>query len=109
MKKIIIIIVPLIFFGLLLTVYSLNGDPKAEEKAKPLKKVFTKPVESVDYQAKIFGVGKLGSKEEIKLSFKTGGIIQQIHVREGQRVRKGQLLGSMPEPNKLKPVYNKPK
>lgn len=36
--------------------------------------------------------GMLASKKEIKLSFKTGGIIQKIHVEEGQEVKKGQQL-----------------
>ncbi|MFC2120844.1 efflux RND transporter periplasmic adaptor subunit, partial [Bacteroidota bacterium] len=39
--------------------------------------------------------GKLSFKEEIKLSFKTGGIIKKIHVDEGQTVKKGSLLAEL--------------
>lgn len=39
--------------------------------------------------------GILASKEEVKLSFKTGGVIARILVDEGQTVRKGQLLASL--------------
>jgi RND family efflux transporter MFP subunit len=39
--------------------------------------------------------GRLSSSSEIKLSFKIGGIIDAISVREGQAVRKGQVLASL--------------
>ncbi len=40
----------------------------------------------------IHSVGKVYSKAEAKLAFKTGGIIKNILVDEGQVVRKGQVL-----------------
>lgn len=39
--------------------------------------------------------GILVSSEEMKLSFKTGGIVDRIYVREGDKVRKGDLLASL--------------
>jgi len=39
--------------------------------------------------------GTLVTSEEMKLSFKTGGIVAKIFVREGERVRKGDLLASL--------------
>jgi RND family efflux transporter MFP subunit len=39
--------------------------------------------------------GILSSKKEMKLSFKTGGIIEKIFVDEGQYVRKGQVLATL--------------
>ena len=39
--------------------------------------------------------GLLASEEEARLSFKTGGVIARITVKEGDRVRKGQLLASL--------------
>ncbi|TDB64079.1 efflux RND transporter periplasmic adaptor subunit [Arundinibacter roseus] len=36
--------------------------------------------------------GRVASSEEARLSFKIGGIVSQILVKEGQAVRKGQLL-----------------
>ena len=39
--------------------------------------------------------GRLAFSSEIKLSFKIGGIINQISVHEGQKVRKGQVLASL--------------
>ncbi|WP_353719759.1 efflux RND transporter periplasmic adaptor subunit [Dyadobacter sp. 676] len=39
--------------------------------------------------------GLLGSENEARLSFKIGGIIRDILVEEGDRVRKGQLLATL--------------
>ena len=39
--------------------------------------------------------GMLASQAEMKLSFKTGGIVSRLHVDEGASVRKGQLLASL--------------
>lgn len=58
----------------------------------PVKKVEVVPVETINYEATVSATGRLALKEEAKLSFKTGGIIAQIKVDEGQRVKKGQLL-----------------
>lgn len=38
--------------------------------------------------------GYLSTQDETKLSFKTGGVIDHIYVKEGDRVRSGQLLAS---------------
>lgn len=39
--------------------------------------------------------GLVSSLQEARLSFKTGGIIEKIYVKEGQNVRKGQLLATL--------------
>ena len=39
--------------------------------------------------------GTIGSKQEARLSFKIGGVIESLAVREGQYVRKGQLLARL--------------
>jgi multidrug efflux system membrane fusion protein len=43
----------------------------------------------------LHSTGVLVSSEEYKLSFKTGGIIGKIYVKEGDRVKKGKLLASL--------------
>lgn len=43
----------------------------------------------------VHSTGILSSSDELKLSFKTGGIISSIKVNEGEKVRKGQLLASL--------------
>lgn len=39
--------------------------------------------------------GLVNSLQEARLSFKTGGIIEKIYAKEGQNVRKGQLLATL--------------
>lgn len=39
--------------------------------------------------------GMLVNKDEIRLSFKVGGVIRRLSVMEGERVRKGQKLGEI--------------
>lgn len=62
---------------------------------RPAKQVTTAKVEPIDYAEVVFATGKLSSKEQIKLSFKTGGIIRRIYVQEGQNVQAGALLAEL--------------
>lgn len=39
--------------------------------------------------------GLLVNKDELRLSFKVGGVISRIHVQEGQRVKRGQRLAEI--------------
>ncbi len=43
----------------------------------------------------IHASGVLKTKEEMRLSFKVGGVIERIHVTEGMSVHKGQLLAAL--------------
>lgn len=68
-----------------------------KEKAPEIKKVTVQQVETE--QAKIMQIaipvistGFLNAKVESKLSFKTGGIISEINVNEGDYVKKGTVL-----------------
>ncbi len=70
-------------------------NPESDTSARQAKEVKTVEVKSYDYQETVFASGRLSSTEEAKLSFKTGGIIKKIYVREGQSVRKGQLLAEL--------------
>jgi RND family efflux transporter MFP subunit len=67
------------------------------EKTKDVQKipVSIQKLEPVNDPIPIESSGILGSQAEVKLSFKIGGIIQDIKVEEGQFVRKGQVLASL--------------
>ncbi|MEO1513532.1 MAG: efflux RND transporter periplasmic adaptor subunit [Bacteroidota bacterium] len=95
MKKSILFIIPVVLVISLLAVFQLSGNSEAESKAKKTRRVMTEKARQIAYQETIFATGKLSSKEEIKLSFKTGGVIHKIYVAEGQKVRKGQLLAEL--------------
>ena len=71
------------------------------KKTPPQREESTRlPVRTISVKEKVVSFpvhtsGKLASKTESKLSFKTGGIIQRIHVDEGQTVEEGQLLAAL--------------
>ena len=73
---------------------SCQGPEKEQEKDRSVKI----NVHEVNYQPYSFPVhtsGKLVSETESKLSFKTGGIIANIFVEEGESVSKGQTLAAL--------------
>jgi RND family efflux transporter MFP subunit len=78
---------------LLLATGCRNNQPLTRQEAIPLVKVTGLNRQEVSIP--VHSTGILSSSEEIKLSFKTGGIISEIHVREGQSVKKGTLLASL--------------
>lgn len=57
--------------------------------------VTTFKIQKRGYSFPINTSGKIKALEEIKLSFKTGGIINKIYVTEGQQVHKGDLLAAL--------------
>lgn len=56
------------------------------------QRVKVAPVSRKAISMPVHSAGILSSSEEMKLSFKTGGIISRINVNEGDRVKKGQTL-----------------
>lgn len=63
-----------------------------QEAAQPAQKVRLKPVVKGNLAVAVVSNGVLSSSEEIKLSFKTGGIVASVRVQEGEKVKKGQVL-----------------
>ncbi len=53
------------------------------------------PVSTVVRAEPVVASGLVSSAQEARLSFKVGGIINQMYVEEGQSVRKGQLLATL--------------
>jgi RND family efflux transporter MFP subunit len=71
------------------------GDNGPREVPRPAVAIQTIRVTDTVIVFSVRTAGKLASKSESKLSFKTGGIIQNIMVDEGQSVRKDQLLAQL--------------
>lgn len=65
---------------------------KADEAVVPVKLT---PVQTVVRAEPVAASGLVSSAREARLSFKIGGIINQMFVEEGQTVRKGQLLATL--------------
>lgn len=70
-----------------------NGkEPSAGKSAAPVR---VATVETAPAVESLRAVGVLAPADEVRLAFKTAGLIQAIHVEQGQAVRKGQLLATL--------------
>lgn len=79
---------------LLLALYGCAAS-SADSNERELIAVRTAAVERALLAPPVRVSGILAGKQESKLSFKVGGIIERILVREGQRVQAGQLLARL--------------
>jgi RND family efflux transporter MFP subunit len=73
-------------------------NPGHDQTASPEKEavpVVLRPLVRQQVSPPISTSGQFTSDDEAYLSFKTGGVIDRIHVSEGEAVRKGQLLASL--------------
>lgn len=69
-----------------------RATPPDETRADVAAPVRTVPVESVDVAREVRAVGVLAPRDEIRLAFKIGGMIDRITVEAGDRVQSGQPL-----------------
>lgn len=85
-----------IFSGIIFTL--LTGCNSAET-ARPVHentvKIRVHPVQYKEYKIPVRAVGMLGTSTQMKLSFKTGGLVSQINVSEGESVKVGQSLAAL--------------
>lgn len=89
-----------LFYFLLISVGLLNCKSKDEKKQTNVTQeeflsVSTQPVQAISANEPISVSGVLASDSEVKLAFKTGGLIKKIYVNEGQFVKAGQLLAEL--------------
>jgi membrane fusion protein, multidrug efflux system len=78
-----------------LILLSACTNQQQESKTEKIHPVTIAVVEKQTWRKPIHASGVLSSKTEIKLSFKTGGIIESVNVSEGQFVRKNTRLASL--------------
>lgn len=72
-----------------------KGDTLKAEIPKGKIPVRTEAIVQQAADLVIQATGKFTTDEETMLSFKTGGIVSHIYVREGDKIRKGQLLATL--------------
>jgi len=89
------LIIPIFLLSIGLISCSDQTPTESEPAAVAAKKINTVTATPVKYQHSVFASGRLSSSEEARLSFKTGGIIRKVYVREGQQVKQGQLLAEL--------------
>jgi RND family efflux transporter MFP subunit len=84
-----------IVFALMIIVSA--GCKNREVKVAPDEAVLVRvtPITTGNITIPVHSTGTLVSSDELKLSFKTGGIIATINVKEGEHVKKGDLLASL--------------
>ena len=82
---------------ILLAIFIISSCHNAREKDNTPEVIHVKTgkVEKRKVSIPIRSSGMLASDEEIKLSFKSGGIIENIPVNDGHKVGKGELLASL--------------
>jgi RND family efflux transporter MFP subunit len=70
-----------------------NGqEPETEKTAAPVR---VATVETAPATEMLRAVGVVAPADEVRLSFKTGGVVRSIEVQQGERVRAGQLLATL--------------
>jgi RND family efflux transporter MFP subunit len=83
----------ILIFSLL--VFTACGKKQGNGLSRQAVSIRTSPVAVQFLSEPVRTSGFLSSETEAKLSFKTGGIIQRLYVREGERVRQGQVLAGL--------------
>ena len=71
-----------------------NNEDNIQETTDVVK-IATSQVKEFEYNHQVITSGKVTSSEESKLSFKTGGVINAILVKEGDMVKKDQVLATL--------------
>jgi membrane fusion protein, multidrug efflux system len=77
--------------------WSCGGEKKETAKAIDESAIAVKltPVQLGEYSLPVVSSGLIATETESRLSFKIGGVITKIFVKEGQTVSKGQLLATL--------------
>lgn len=70
-------------------------DHVAEPSGTPSAPVHAAPVESVAVASSVRAVGVLAPRDEVRLAFKVGGVIERLGVDVGDRVTRGQVLATL--------------
>lgn len=72
--------------------YSTSAEQGVDHGRKLVRVTTIQPLEN---PLPVLATGKVSSKKEILLSFKTGGIVKRLFVEEADRVERGQLLAQL--------------
>lgn len=95
MKKILKSFSYLIVIAIALSVARCNQKTQAATNIDDAIPVKVQPVTSTGYAPVLKYSGMMASTAEARLSFKIGGVISKIYVKEGDQVVKGQLLATL--------------
>ncbi len=82
------------FISLVLTMFVLLASPVIADSTRAVA-VTVAQVKNEQRAQSIRNSGRISQKSEMRLSFKTGGLIEQISVEEGDAVKAGQVLATL--------------
>lgn len=87
----------ILLMGTALAINACNPQYSSQDEGSqpPYRKVKTSQPELSTSPIPVVGSGLLASATELRLSFKTGGIISELHATEGKTVRKGEVLARL--------------
>ena len=88
-----LLLVPAI--AIVFTMAACNGHSKAADVADDAIAIKVQPVTTTAYAPVLKYSGSMASTAEARLSFKIGGVISKIYVKEGDQVVRGQLLATL--------------
>jgi multidrug efflux system membrane fusion protein len=86
---------PLLMLSVAAIAVACNGSSKAADVIEDAIAVKVQPVTTTSYAPVLKYSGTMASTAEARLSFKVGGIVSKIYVKEGDAVVKGQLLATL--------------
>ena len=82
-------------FLLLFTFACTEKPAQQQEQPVAVPVVRLEKVSRVTFRDEIYATGRVTYQDEFQLSFKTSGMVGNIPVKEGQRVKAGQLMASL--------------
>jgi RND family efflux transporter MFP subunit len=82
-----------ILFLMAIVVFYACNEVQKKKTGKTVINVEVEKIKKENIHFTFHSTGLLASEDEVKLSFKTGGIIEKIYVKKGEVVDKGALLG----------------
>ncbi len=92
MKKILFLAMSIVLFASCSDESATTESIPSASEAIPVKVI---PLGKVDVQNPVYVSGQFTTTEEILLSFKTGGVIENVFVQPGDRVQSGQLIAKL--------------
>lgn len=81
-----------VILGATLWLAACGEDPAPPATPQDAAVVRTAPAESAPLTEAVRAIGVLAPRDELRLSFKVGGVIETVDVEAGDRVRAGQVL-----------------
>ena len=88
-------VLPVLFAATVLPGLFACGGDEQELPPPPIRPVKVFEVEGISGEAVRRFPGSIGASQRAELSFRVGGVLQKIEVKEGDRVKVGQVLASL--------------